>query len=153
MKPDEAVILVVDDDPASLDVAVRMLEREGYRTQRATSGPACLDIVQSEKIDLVLLDVMMPGMDGLQVCTALRALEVGKRLPIILLTARTDMETRVGGIHHGISEFLTKPINRHELGARVAAQLHILDLTRQLEALERRLDTKRPSSPRPATPR
>jgi len=133
------VILVVDDNPDALDIAARLLEREGYRTHRASSGPACIEIVRTEPVDLVLLDVMMPGMDGFEVCTALRDLEAGKRLPIIMLTARDDVDTRLEGIHHGVSEFLTKPINRHELFARVRAQLHILELTRRLETVERNL--------------
>ena len=133
------VILVVDDDPGSLDVAARMLEREGYATRRATSGAECLEIVQRDHVDLVLLDVMMPGMDGFDVCSALRGLDVGRQLPVILLTARDDMDTRLEGMYHGVSEFLTKPINRHELYARVRAQLHIVDLTRRLEAVGRAL--------------
>ncbi len=136
------VILVVDDDPGSRDIAARLLEREGYDTRRAENGPQALEIVRTEPIDLVLLDVMMPGMDGLEVCTALRAMEAGKRLPIVLLTARSDMDTRLEGMHHGVSEFLTKPINRHELQARIRAQLHIVELTRQLEAVERNLEAK-----------
>jgi DNA-binding response OmpR family regulator len=133
------VILVVDDNPDALDIAARLLEREGYRTRRASSGPACIEIVRTEPVDLVLLDVMMPGMDGFEVCTALHELEAGKGLPIIMLTARDDVDTRLEGIHHGVSEFLTKPINRHELFARVRAQLHILELTRRLESVERGL--------------
>ena len=136
------VILVVDDDAGCRDVAARLLEREGYETRRAASGPECLDIVRRERIDLVLLDVMMPDMDGLAVCTALHDGETTKHLPVILLTARSDMDTRLGGMHHRVSEFLTKPINKHELYARVRAQLHIAELTRQLEAVERTLEAR-----------
>jgi DNA-binding response OmpR family regulator len=64
-----------------------------------------------------------------------------RRLPIILLTGRTDLETRVSGMHHGVTEYLTKPINRHELVARVRAQLHILSLTEQLDTIERNIHT------------
>jgi DNA-binding response OmpR family regulator len=81
----------------------------------------------------------MPDMDGFAVCELLRAGEAGRRLPIILLTGRTDLDARVEGMHHGVSEFLTKPINRHELVARVRAQLRIVALTRQLETVERNL--------------
>src|SRR5204863_818053 len=130
------LILVVDDDPASCDIAARLLERQGYRTRRAASGPECLKAVEHEPIDLILLDVMMPGMDGFEVCEALRALPAGRGVPIILLTARDDMDTRLEGMYQGVSEFLTKPINRVELFARVRAQLHIRDLARQLETVE-----------------
>ena len=132
-------ILVVDDDPGSRDVAARLLEREGYRTRQADSGEECLRIVGEGGIDLILLDVMMPGMDGFQVCAALRELERGKALPVILLTARDDLEARREGMHHGVSEYLVKPISSHELYARVHAQLHIVGLTRALERVEENL--------------
>jgi DNA-binding response OmpR family regulator len=136
-------ILVVDDDPDSREIAARLLQREGYRTHTADGGESCLAFVARERVDLVLLDVMMPGMDGFQVCSALRA--QGYQIPVILLTAKDDMDTRLEGMHQGVSEFLTKPINKHELFARVRAQLHILELNRQLERVERNLR----SVPRP----
>jgi len=133
-----ATILVVDDDPDCREIAARLLERAGYRTRRAASGEECMRIALAEPIDVVLLDVMMPGMDGFAVCEALR--QAGQRIPIILLTARDDMDTRLEGMHLGVSEFLTKPINRVELFARVRAQLHIRDLARQLETVEGSLE-------------
>jgi len=136
-----ARILVVDDDPGSRDVAARLLEREGYRTRQADSGEECLRIVGEGGIDLILLDVMMPGMDGFEVCTALR--DGGSRIPVILLTARDDLDTRLEGMHRGVSESLTKPINGTELFARVRAQLHIVELGRQLEIVERNLHALR----------
>jgi DNA-binding response OmpR family regulator len=142
-----AVILVVDDDPASCDIAARLLERQGYRTLRAGSGTECLDVVRRERVDLILLDVMMPGMDGFEVCAAMQQ-GGGKHPPVVLLTAKDDLDTRLEGMYHGVSEFLTKPINKHELFARVRAQLHIQDLVRQLETVERNLRT----TPRPRLP-
>ncbi len=136
-----ATILVVDDDDGCREIASRLLERAGYRTRRAESGEACLRIALAEPIDVILLDVMMPAMDGFAVCEALRA--AGKRTPVILLTARDDLDTRLEGMHLGVSEFLTKPINRVELLARVAAQVHILELARQLEAVEGNLKALR----------
>jgi two-component system response regulator MprA len=137
----DATILVVDDDSASRDIASRLLRLEGYRIRTAGSGEECLGIVGSEPVDLILLDLMMPGMDGFQVCSALR--ERGSRIPIILLTAKDDTDTRLEGMHQGVSEFLTKPINKVELFARVRAQLHIVGLARQLEAVERNLHALR----------
>jgi len=142
-----ATILVVDDNGDSREIAALLLERAGYRVRRAESGAECLHIVESEPVDLVLLDVMMPGMDGFAVCAALRA--GGRRLPVILLTARDDTDTRLESMNHGVSEFLTKPINRHELFARVRAQLHILELARQLDEVE---DGLRRSAEPPARP-
>ena len=147
LKPSDATVLVVDDDPNSLDIAARLLQRQGYRIRTASCGEDCLRIVTSEPVDLLLLDVMMPGMDGFEVCTALR--DAGKRLPIILLTAKDDVDTRLEGMHQGVSEFLTKPINMHELFARVRAQLHILELARQLETVERNLHAPRRTPGRP----
>jgi DNA-binding response OmpR family regulator len=142
------VILVVDDDSASGDIVSRLLGREGYQTRVAGSGVECLRILRTEHVDLVLLDVMMPGMDGLQVCAALHAEH--SRIPIILLTAKDDTTTRAEGMHLGVTEFLTKPINRADLLARVRAQLHVIDLARQLETVERNL--KRSPGRRPSEP-
>jgi DNA-binding response OmpR family regulator len=143
-----ATILVVDDDPNSRDIAARLVELEGFRTKRADGGEECLRIVKTEAIDLILLDVMMPGMDGFEVCAALR--QAGINIPVILLTAKDDVDTRAEGMHQGVSEFLTKPINRAELVARIRAQLHILELNRRLEAVERNLQNRptAPGSPR-----
>jgi len=147
LQPADVTLLVVDDDPNSLDIAARLLQRQGYRIRTASNGEECVRIATSEPIDLILLDVMMPGMDGFAVCTALRA--AGLRIPVILLTAKDDVDTRLEGMHQGVSEFLTKPINTHELFARVRAQLHILELGRQLEAVERNLHASRRA---PGTP-
>jgi DNA-binding response OmpR family regulator len=139
MSPDTTTILIVDDDPTTCTLTTTVLEREGYRTRFCTSGKDAIELVASTPISLVLLDVVMPGMDGFEVCARLRAMEAGKKLPIILLTGRDDVDTRIEGIQSGVSEFLAKPVSRHELVARVRAQLHIIDLTRQLEQVERSL--------------
>ena len=133
------VILIVDDDPTTCALTTTLLEREGYRTRWCSSGREALEVVATTPVSLILLDVMMPGMDGFEVCSKLRATEAGKRLPIILLTGRNDIDTRLEGMQSGVSEFLAKPVTRHELLARVRAQLHILDLTRQLEQIEANL--------------
>lgn len=129
-------ILVVDDDNYTRDVTARLLRLKGYQTLEADSGAQCLEVVQREAVDLILLDVMMPGMDGFQVCAALRELPRARTLPVILLTARDDLEARQEGMNQGVSEYLIKPISSHELYARVHAQLHIVGLTRALERVE-----------------
>ena len=139
MTAHDQLILVVDDDPTTCALTTTVLEREGYRTRYCTSGADALALVATTPVSLVLLDVVMPGMDGFEVCARLRATENGKRVPIILLTGRDDVDTRLEGIQSGVSEFLAKPVTRHELVARVRAQLHILDLTRQLEQVEQTL--------------
>ncbi len=135
-----ALILIVDDDSDCREVTARLLEREGYLVRQARTGAECIALVEREPVDLVLLDVLMPEMDGFAVCAALRALPGKAGLPIILLTGKDDLPTRLEGMHHGVSEFLAKPINTHELYARVRAQLHIQALTRQLERVERTLE-------------
>lgn len=136
---DTPLILVVDDDAATCALTATLLERDGHRTLRTTSGKEGLAIIAREPVTLLLLDVVMPEMGGFEVCAALRASEVGRKLPIILLTGKDDIDTRQEGMRLGVSEFLTKPIDRHELSARVRAQLHIVELTRQLETVERNL--------------
>lgn len=132
-------ILIADDEPSIGQIVASILEAEGHATRVVTNGFECIDAVRAERFDLLLLDVGMPEMDGFQVCEALAIHQPAHRPPIILLTGRTDLETRVSGMHHGVTEFLTKPINRHELIARVRAQLHIVTLSEQIETIERNI--------------
>ena len=119
-----ARILVVDDVPANVKLLEARLSAEYFDVATATSGSEALAKCEKAECDIVLLDVMMPDMDGFQVCEALRQNERTRGIPIILLTAKDDMETRVVGMRLGVSEFLTKPINKTELFARLRAQMH-----------------------------
>ena len=132
MEKTKSRILIVDDDPHAIEILTRMLGREGYDCVSAASGAAALDLVRGKAIDVILLDVMMPEMDGLQVCEHLRGDETLRQIPVILLTAKDDMETRSRGMALGVSEYLTKPINKRELFTRIAAQLHSRELNRRL---------------------
>jgi DNA-binding response OmpR family regulator len=125
-------ILIVDDDPHAVEILTRMLEREGYDCISAASGAAALQRVRAQTLDVILLDVMMPEMDGLQVCERLRQDSELRQIPVILLTAKDDMETRSRGMALGVSEYLTKPVNKRELFLRIAAQLHSRELNRKL---------------------
>lgn len=125
-------ILVVDDDPHAVEILTRMLEREGYECLAADSGNAALKILRDTPVDVLLLDVMMPEMDGLQVCERLQADEDLRQVPVMLLTARDDYPTRERGMKLGVSEFLTKPVNKRELFARIEAQLHAREINRRL---------------------
>jgi len=127
-------ILIVDDDPNTLEILRRWLNREGYSTVSADNGPACLKALGTEAVDVIVLDVMMPGMDGLQVCERLRASDAWRGIPVVLLTAKDDLETRSRGMMLGVSEYLTKPVNKLELFARLQAQLHSRELERRMEA-------------------
>jgi len=125
-------VLIVDDDPHALEILSRLLGREGYECRTVDSGQGCLDILARESFDVIVLDVMMPNMDGLQVCEKLRANQATRAIPVILLTAKDDMETRSRGMALGVSEFLTKPLNKQELFTRIRAQLHSRELDRRM---------------------
>jgi two-component system response regulator MprA len=113
-------ILAVDDDPQILDLLKRGLAYEGYRVDTAADGPAALTSARDNPPDLVVLDWMLPGMDGLEVCRRLRA---GGDMPILLLTAKTGVPDRVTGLDSGADDYLVKPFNFDELLARVRALL------------------------------
>lgn len=138
------VVLVVDDDPEACTTLAAVLERHGYDTRLATSGAECLGIVGREPVSLVLLDIVMPGLDGFAVCRALQRLPASRRPPVVLVTGHDSLAVRRDGIRHGACEFLTKPVAPDELLARVRRQLHVVALARSLECLERRLDAGAP---------
>jgi DNA-binding response OmpR family regulator len=126
-------ILVVDDDPDAVEILCRMLETQKLRTLPARSGYECLEIARAESVDVILLDVTMPGMDGLTVCAELARDDRTRAIPIILVTARDDHATRVAGMKLGVSEFITKPVNKTDLFARVRGQLEGRALARQMD--------------------
>lgn len=127
-------ILIVDDDPNTLEILRRWLTREGYTTVSADNGRACLETLGREMVDVIVLDVMMPGLDGLEVCERLRENNAWRTIPVLLLTAKDDIETRSRGMSLGVSEYLTKPVNKLDLFARIEAQLHSRELERRMEA-------------------
>jgi DNA-binding response OmpR family regulator len=118
------VVLVVDDDPDLTELLSRFLSRQGMKTFIALNGAQCLEIVERHPdIDVIVLDVMMPGMDGLQVCATLKQMKEPCRIPIILLTARDDISTRLIGVELGVSDFVVKPISGHHLIVRIRTQV------------------------------
>lgn len=139
-----ARIMIVDDDPHTLEILRRWLQREGYVTVSAEDGPSCLQALEAEPVEVIVLDVMMPGMDGLQVCERLRQNEKWREIPIILLTAKDDMETRSQGMMLGVSEYLTKPVNKQDLFARLAAQVHARELARRMKETVDSIEGDRP---------
>lgn len=116
-------ILVVDDEPDILSVLVYHLSREGYRVTTAVNGPAALSAVENDRPDLIVLDLMLPGMDGYDVLLRLREDERTQHLPVLLLTARREEEERVRGFEVGADDYLTKPFNARELTLRIQALL------------------------------
>ncbi len=133
-------VLVVDDDEDSRRLLSHLLERRGYSVVLADGGQAALDVLSTTNVDVVLLDVMMPVMDGFAVCRELKKAPATASLPIILLTARDDMETRATGMNLGVSEFLAKPVNKEELFLRVKTQVEARQRGRQLDQAQRRAD-------------
>lgn len=141
--PPSGTVLVVDDDHDALEILKRNLEHAGYTAVTASNGKACLDVVaaQSSAVDVILLDVMMPGMDGLEVCRELKKLEHASGIPVILVTAKDDLTTRAAGMRLGVSEFVTKPLNMNELQIRLRNQLHARRIRAQLDDANRKIDT------------
>ena len=131
-------ILVVDDNKAILDFLVLLLSKQQFAAIGASSGRQCLQIVQSRHVDLVILDVMMPVMDGLEVCQELKKL--APSIPIILLTARDDMMTRAAAMDLGVSEFVAKPVNNRDLLARVRTQLRNLEWGKAADQVFSKID-------------
>ncbi len=115
-------ILVVDDEPNILEVVGLYLSQEGYRVVSAVDGAAALDAAHRQRPDLVILDLMLPGMGGLEVCRALQA-DASPHLPIIMLTARGSETDRVVGLELGADDYVVKPFSPRELVARVKAVL------------------------------
>ncbi len=118
-----ARILVVEDSRDIADLIVHFLQRAGYTTDHLTSGGAVMRHVRGRMPDLIVLDVMLPELDGLQVCQALRHDASTASIPIIMLTARADEADRVHGLELGADDYVSKPFSPKELVARVAALL------------------------------
>jgi DNA-binding response OmpR family regulator len=118
--PAAARVLVVDDDPTVAEVVAGYLDRAGYAVDRAGDGPAALARAAERRPDLVVLDLMLPGMDGLEVCRLLRS---RGPVPVIMLTARGDEDDRVLGLEVGADDYVTKPFSPRELVLRVESVL------------------------------
>lgn len=121
-------VLVVEDDPALLDALEYSLAREGYTVYTATDGPSALEAACRESPDAIVLDIMLPGMDGFEVCRILRQ---ESSVPILMLTARGEEIDRVVGLEVGADDYLTKPFSMRELLARVKALLRRVRLIRE----------------------
>lgn len=116
----QETILVVDDEANIHELARMYLEQDGYRVLIAVNGQMALDTIRQQNPDLVVLDLMLPGIDGWEVCRRIRA---SSRLPILMLTARDDDIDKIVGLEMGADDYLTKPFNPRELVARVRAIL------------------------------
>lgn len=121
-------VLVVEDEPALLETLAYNLGRQGYEVFTAADGPTALKVAQEKRPDLVILDLMLPGLDGFEVCRILRR---ETNVPILMLTARADEIDKVVGLELGADDYLTKPFHMRELLARVKALLRRVRLVRE----------------------
>ena len=136
-------ILVVDDDQDTVAILAHHLRREGFVPIQANSGAQCLKLVHENEVDVILLDLMMPEMDGFEVVKALRDNPETAEIPIIMITARDDLDARAEGMRLGVSDFLAKPVFRRQLASRVRAQLEVVATARNATDTMDRLEAAR----------
>src|ERR1700690_3713261 len=144
---DEAIkppqIMVVDDDKDTVTILARHLQREGFVPIEANSGAQCLKLVHENEVDVILLDLMMPEMDGFEVVKALKEDPVTADIPVIMIPARDDLDARAEGMRLGVSDFLAKPVFRRQLASRVRAQLEVVATARNASDTMDRLEAAR----------
>lgn len=121
----KSLILIVDDVPENLQVLGTILETKNYEIALASNGQQALDLIDDIQPDLILLDIMMPELDGFEVCRKLKNSETTEKIPIIFLTAKTDTDDIVKGFELGAADYVTKPFNACELLARVHTNLEL----------------------------
>ncbi|HVA84510.1 MAG TPA: response regulator [Candidatus Binataceae bacterium] len=127
-------IMVVDDDADTVSILARHLQREGFVAIEAASGAECIKLAREHPVDVILLDLMMPEMDGFQVCRKLKENPSTADIPVIMVTARDDLDARAEGMRLGVSDFLAKPVFRRQLANRIRAQLNMAATARANEA-------------------
>ena len=116
-------IMVVDDEVGALTLIKIMLERGGFSVSKARDAYAALDLLKEETPDLIILDVMMPGMDGIALCRELRGSPATAKTPILILSARGDAQTVQSGMNAGANDYLSKPILHHDLITKIHTML------------------------------
>src|SRR5881409_1965877 len=116
-------ILVVDDTPANIQTVAAILKGQGYQLSVATNSKQALDVLEKIRPDLILLDVMMPELDGFETCQRIKSAEAWRDIPVIFLTAKTDTADIVKGFEMGAVDYVGRPFNAHELLARVNTHL------------------------------
>ena len=140
MPAQKGTILVIDDEPDLLELVEFNLKKDGYETIVAKNGQAGLEIAQKHLPDLIVLDLMMPGIDGLEVCRQLRADSRTRQIPMIMLTAKSGEADRIVGLELGADDYVTKPFSPRELVARVRALLRRATTTQETPTVIRQGD-------------
>lgn len=134
-----STILVVDDEPGIVRMLQAVLERRGFSVLTADSGKVALDLISTRPVDLVVLDIMMPELDGITTCRHLKADPVFRHIPVILLTAKDSLRDKVFGLEMGADDYMTKPFSGEELVARINVQLRIRRMAREVIRRNREL--------------
>lgn len=135
VKIEGSKILVVDDTPANLDLFSQILEAEGYKVSYATNGKQALKLAALDPPDLILLDIMMPDMDGIEACRQLKSLKKTREIPVIFVTAKTDRQDVADGFKVGCVDYISKPVKQEEVCARIRCHLVLQALIRLRDEL------------------
>lgn len=138
--PSLATLLIVDDQPSNLDVLFHVLDEAGYEVLVAKNGRRALETLKYRKPDLILLDIMMPEMDGFEACKRIKSQPELTSIPIIFMSALSDVTDKLKGFDHGGADYITKPIQHQELLARIETHLKLHRLQQELIASNRQLE-------------
>jgi len=130
---ERSVILVVDDTPANLEVLFNFLTDSGFKILVAEDGESAIQKAEYASPDLILLDIIMPGIDGFETCCRLKAKESTQYIPVIFMTALSETVDKVKGLQVGAVDYITKPLQHEEVLARVQTHLSLRNLTKQLQ--------------------
>jgi putative two-component system response regulator len=136
LKPANPTVLVADDNQANLELLAGVLTAAGYRVVCARNGDEAMGMVLEGTVDIVILDVVMPGRSGFSACQQIKSNDKTRLIPVVLVTGLTDTDDRIHGIMCGADDFLNKPVNKHELLARVHSLLRLKAFTDELENAE-----------------
>ncbi|MCI8700609.1 MAG: response regulator transcription factor [Clostridia bacterium] len=139
MERDTRTILIVDDEQPIVDILVYNLQKEGYNTIEASDGITAIDVALEKKPDLILLDIMLPKLDGLSVC---KRIKNSLNVPIIMLTAKDSEIDKILGLELGADDYITKPFSVRELVARVKANLRKIEVVSEIQTISQTTETK-----------
>ena len=139
-KLSKAKVLLVEDDPIQAETTRDLLQLAGYEVSLAVDGIGAIKIVKTAKPDIILLDVILPGLDGYEVCRWLKLEESTKGIPVIMLTVKRELSDKISGLHIGADDYLPKPYNELELNARIYASLRTKALQDELKTKNKQLE-------------
>ncbi len=131
MPDDKPIVLIVEDQPINAKLLQRSLERAEMKVEIAYNGRDCLRRIQDRKPDVILLDIMLPGMSGLQICQELKSRKDTQTIPVLFVTAKANREDKISGLALGANDYITKPIDAEEVVARIRAHLRNREIYRK----------------------